>query len=315
MGLLGLLILTLTSPPGTAETGAGADGTAPTPSAEGPSPELAAERQACLRCHGRPNLVYRNPTDGELISLYIAGDALSESAHGELGCLDCHRRSYRRYPHPERAGPREFDCIGCHRGDDQGPHHWDAIDEEFQRSVHALSDSPRAADFSCHACHDPHRFRPAQVGEPLREIVSRHNEVCLACHQTLTAPYTVSHDWLPNPHAHWRSVRCVECHTPVSEHAHHEILPAAESRVNCSGCHASNPQLLARLYHFRSEEDIARHGLLAKAILNEAYVIGMSRSPTLDALGLALLGLTLLGLGAHALGRYLAHRSKKARPD
>jgi hypothetical protein len=275
----------------------------------------AADRRACLRCHAMTTLAYRNPDNGLIVDLSIDPQALAHSAHGEMACLDCHRRSYRRYPHPDRAAPREFDCVGCHRGEGEDlPHHWDGIDAEFQRSVHAISDAPEAADFSCHSCHDPHRFRMAAVGEPIRDIVSRHNAVCMSCHQDVIAPHTQSHDWLPNRDAHWGSVRCVDCHTPTVGHAHHEILPAAESAQNCVGCHSTTPQLLARLYRFRSEEDIARSGLLAKAIFNEAYVVGMSRSPTLDRISLIIMGLLVLLLTAHGIGRYLVHRAR-SRPE
>jgi hypothetical protein len=88
-------------------------------------------------------------------------------------------------------------------------------------------------------------------------------------------------------------------------------LPAEESAENCVDCHSTNPQLLARLYHFRSEEDIARRGLLAQAVFNEAYVVGMSKSPMLDRISLMIIGLMVLLLTAHGVGRYLAHRANR----
>ncbi|NCC28467.1 MAG: nitrate reductase [Gammaproteobacteria bacterium] len=274
--------------------------------------EAAADRHACLRCHAMPTLAYRNPETGEIVDLSIDREGLAHSVHGELACIDCHRRSYRRYPHPDRPAPGDLDCIGCHEDDDRNlSRGWVDIDAEFKRSVHAVSDSPKAAGFSCHSCHDPHRFRPAAVGEPLVQIVRNHNAVCLSCHEKLVAPYSNSHDWLPNRDAHWGSVRCVDCHTPVALFASHDILPAAESEQNCVSCHSANPQLLARLYHFRSEEDIARSGLLAKAVFNEAYVVGMSRSPALDRLSLIIMGLTVLLLAVHGVGRYLARRANR----
>lgn len=274
--------------------------------------EAEADQRACLRCHAMPTLAYRNPDDGRILDLSIDRNALAHSVHGELACIDCHRRSYRRYPHPERAAPGDLDCIGCHEDEDDGlSRGWADIDKEFHLSVHATSDAPEAAGFSCHSCHDPHRFRTAEVGEPIGQIVRNHNDVCMSCHQELVAPQSISHDWLPNRDAHWKSVRCVDCHTPVALYANHQILPAEQSAQNCVGCHSTDSQLLARLYHFRSEEDIARSGLLAKALYNEAYVVGMSKSPLLDRLSLALLGLVFLMLMAHGLGRYLAHRATR----
>ncbi|UHD17023.1 cytochrome c3 family protein [Thiocapsa bogorovii] len=274
--------------------------------------EASADRHACLRCHAMSTLAYRDPDDGEIVDLSIDREGLAHSVHGELACIDCHRRSYRRYPHPNRPAPGDLDCIGCHEDDDHDlSRGWIDIDAEFKRSVHAVSDAPEALGFSCHSCHDPHRFRPAVVGEPIARIVRNHNEVCLSCHMQLVGPSSTSHDWLPNRDAHWTSVRCVDCHTPVAVFAHHEILPAEDSEQNCVSCHSADPQLLARLYQFRSEEDIARRGLLAKAVFNEAYVVGMSKSPALDRLSLVIMGLMVLLLAAHGLGRYLARRANR----
>jgi hypothetical protein len=272
----------------------------------------AADRHGCLRCHAMSTLAYRDPENGEIVDLSIDREGLAHSVHGEMACIDCHRRSYRRYPHPDRPAPGDLDCIGCHEDEDRNlSRGWVDIDAEFKRSVHAVSDSPKAAGFSCHSCHDPHRFRPAAVGEPIVEIVRNHNEVCLSCHEKLVASLSTSHDWLPNRDAHWASVRCVDCHTPIAVFAHHEILPADKSEKNCVSCHSTDSQLLARLYQFRSEEDIARRGLLAKAVFNEAYVVGMSKSPTLDRLSLIIMGLMVLLLAAHGVGRYLARRANR----
>lgn len=274
--------------------------------------EAEADQRACLRCHAMSTLAYRNPEDGRIVDLSIDREALAHSVHGELACIDCHRRSYRRYPHPDRPAPGDLDCIGCHEDEDDNlSRGWVDIDKEFHLSVHAVSDAPEAAGFSCHSCHDPHRFRTAAVGEPIAQIVRKHNEVCLSCHVELVAPASLSHDWLPNRDAHWSSVRCVDCHTPVALFANHRILPAEESAENCVDCHSTNPQLLARLYQFRSEEDIARRGLLAKAVFNEAYVVGMSKSPMLDRISLMIIGLMVLLLTAHGVGRYLAHRANR----
>jgi len=114
--------------------------------------EAAADRHACLRCHAMSSLAYRDPETSEIIDLSIDRDGLAHSVHGELACIDCHRRSYRRYPHPDRPAPGDMDCIGCHEGDDQNlSRGWVDIDAEFKRSVHAVSDSPKAAGFSCHS--------------------------------------------------------------------------------------------------------------------------------------------------------------------
>jgi hypothetical protein len=272
---------------------------------------VAGDQHACLRCHAMTNLAYRNPADGRIIDLSVDGGAFRHSIHGGLACVDCHLDSYRRYPHPELPAPGDLDCIGCHREDDKDlVRNWLDLAAQFKRSVHAVSKAPEAAGFSCHSCHDPHRFRPATVGEPIAAIVRSHNQVCLSCHQGLIVPASLSHGWLPNRNAHWDAVRCVDCHTPVAPPANHEILAAAQSAKQCVECHSTDSQLLVRLYHYQSQEDIARRGLIAKAVYNEAYVIGMSKSPALDRISLMLMGLLVLLLAAHGVGRYLARRTQ-----
>ena len=87
-----------------------------------------------------------------------------------------------------------------------------------------------------------------------------------------------------------------------------QILAAKDSNFDCVSCHSKEARLLDRLYQYRSETELARRGWLSQAVFNEAYVVGMSRSPLLDALGLGVIGLTLLGLIAHGWGRYRAYR-------
>lgn len=266
----------------------------------------------CLRCHAMTNLAFRDPATGGIRELFVDKAALRASIHGDLGCIDCHSRTYRRYPHPQTARGQTRDCVGCHEDDDpDGPYRIDRIHEQFQDSVHLAPEAEGRESFGCPTCHNPHRFRPARIGDPLPDIVWEHNAVCLSCHADPPAGLADRHDaWLPNRAAHWRAARCVDCHTPADEDANHRILPAAESARDCVGCHSREAQLLNRLYAFRTAEEAERRDWLSRAILNEAYLIGISRSPTLDRLGLIALGLTLLVLIAHGLGRYLTGRSR-----
>lgn len=96
--------------------------------------------------------------------------------------------------------------------------------------------------------------------------------------------------------------------TPPGQPVSHQILAGKDSNTDCVKCHSKEPRLLDRLYRYRAEGELKGRGLWSQAIANESYVVGMSRSPLLDALGLGLIALTVLGLGAHAWGRYLAYR-------
>lgn len=259
-------------------------------------------------------IAYRDPQTREIVDLSLDPLALSHSVHGEMACTECHRRSYRRYPHPQQAERESFNCVGCHADDAiSATYDFNKIDAEYARSVHVAPGAKRAEEFSCHSCHDPHVFDVSRVGQEIAEIVRDGNQVCVSCHKRVQDPLSGSHDWLPKRDQHWSAVRCVECHTPVSDtpaRISHQILPAEDSNRACVACHSKDASLLNSLYAYRSEEELARQGLLSKALFNEAYIIGMSRNPTLDRISLVIIALTLLVLAGHGLARYLTHRRR-----
>lgn len=276
--------------------------------------DQSAENQRCLRCHAMATLAYRDRETGAVRDLSLSPVHLARSVHGEMDCTECHRKSFRRFPHPDQLKPNELSCVGCHEDDPrEDPYPFTVIDAEYQQSVHARSQAPAAADFSCHSCHDPHRFRAAQVGDGIEQIVQTHNQVCLSCHQTLRDPRSPAHTWLPNRTAHFGAARCIDCHTPTGVLPSHTILAAADSARDCVGCHSADARLRQRLYDFRSAEELERSGWLSKAIYNEAYVVGLSRNPTIDRLALAGLGVMVLLLIGHAAGRYLVWRDRGGR--
>ncbi len=278
------------------------------------APVAAAEvSDDCQRCHGMATLGYRDPITREIIDLHVDAAAFAASDHGNMACVDCHDRDYRTYPHALTIADEDLDCVGCHR-EDREPRGsaYQRIDEEFLRSVHAQS--PTDADptsklpMGCHDCHNPHSFRAARPGDDIAAIVSANNAVCLSCHQAVADPLDAAHAWLPNPDRHWTAVRCIDCHAPVAEHRSHDVLVADQGNRDCVNCHSRNATLLNQLYSYRSETDLAEKGLVAKAVYNDSYIVGMSRSPTIDAIGLGVIALMLLGIGAHAFGRWRVYR-------
>lgn len=279
--------------------------------------EAEKENRACLRCHAMETIAYRDPVSREIVDLSIDPRLLPHSVHGELACTECHRKSYRRYPHPEEAERESFSCVGCHEDDPaEATYQLKTLESEYARSIHVAPGAKHADRFSCHSCHDPHVFKVSRVGTEIAQVVRDGNEVCLSCHEKARDPQLGSHAWLPKRDAHWAAVRCVDCHTPLADdpsRISHQILAAEDSNRDCVACHSRDARLLNRLYQYRSEEDLARRGLFAKAIFNEAYIVGMSRSPLVDWISLLIIGLTLLVLTAHGLGRYLAHRRRRNR--
>ena len=257
----------------------------------------------CLRCHGMETLAYRASLSGDVVNLYVNPEQYQKSNHKRLECLACHAADYSHYPHPENIKSENLYCLDCHKDDPKFvPFRFAEIEPAFQNSIHAKQFPEQ---FSCFSCHNPHQFKVSRVGDDISEIVSYDNKICLNCH---SEQLILSHQWLPNPQLHWRSVRCVECHTPAGTHFSHKILAAKDSVKNCVSCHSKEATLLTSLYKYRSQEDLQKTGWFNKAVFNNAYIIGMSRNETVDRWSLIILLLIIAGLFAHGLGRFLTKR-------
>jgi hypothetical protein len=268
----------------------------------------------CMRCHWMETMAYRDRDTRKIVDLSIDRDVYRHSVHADLACRDCHARGYKHYPHRTSSADEALHCVGCHaeRGDDGAPDLTD-ISLEFQKSVHAIEAS---RPFDCFSCHNPHTFRPVEDGAPVEAVVATTNRLCLDCHTKLDTPVPKGHEWLPKPREHWASVRCIECHTPVEGRdmyqPSHALLGAPESNRNCVECHTQGSELLSQLYNYRAAEQREQEGFFAQALYNDAYIVGMSRSPLIDRIGLALAALMVLGVIAHGFGRYLAYRKQRA---
>jgi hypothetical protein len=289
----------------------------PPVAATAPDRPAVADNRLCLRCHAMATLGYRDPATGAVIDLAVDPHAFTGSVHGTLACTECHDPGYRDYPHPHALAATRPDCVGCHerlKDAAERTYRFTSIDAEYQRSIHATSDQAAARGFGCHSCHDPHAFQVSQVGKPIGAVVHDDNRVCRSCHEGPDRPLAAHHAWLPERERHWEQVRCLDCHTPVRADegpVSHEVRQATQANRDCVGCHSRESRLLERLYRYRSGEDLATRGWINLAVFNEAYVVGMSRSDTLDRLGLGVLGLTILGLAGHAFGRYRAYRRSR----
>ncbi|MEO5341704.1 MAG: cytochrome c3 family protein [Magnetococcus sp. MYC-9] len=280
--------------------------------------QARADDQNCLRCHGMKGMAYLDPVTGGLHNLAIDPAAMAASSHAKLGCRACHGPGFEVYPHFEEAKQEALHCLECHKGNDSFPYaRFEAIEKGFVRSRHAQAMPDR---FSCFSCHDPHVFHslfqtPLQ-GLPAR--VRQDNAICRNCHnhseqiKALTGrplpSLTHSHAWLPDLERHWQAVRCVECHTGSSRPSDHLILDKTLALRECVSCHARNSLLLGKLYRYQAGEERQKVGFVHALVMNNAYVIGMTRNLWLDWGSLALLGLTLLVLLAHGVARWLFTR-------
>ncbi|MCU0227086.1 MAG: hypothetical protein MUF01_05565 [Bryobacterales bacterium] len=272
----------------------------------------------CLGCHGT------QPTgNAEVVARIRAApvDAarFSASAHGDKSCIFCHY-GFSQFPHTEKVLQRKKpQCSSCHRGAKY--EHWGfpEIKEEFDASIHKTAQGDA---FTCFSCHDPHTFQPSRDTRSIPLTVEYSNSLCIECHRdqqqmqlrfgvTKPALETI-HAFLPNRELHWRTVRCLDCHTaPNQRMVSHKILPKAQAVRNCVECHSQESRLLTQLYIHRVKEERQTAGFLNSVVLNDAYVVGMTRNRYLDAASIALAAITFAGIFLHALGRFVAGRRGK----
>lgn len=292
----------------------------------GPSPEAIEKarkaNEQCFSCHAEEAL--RNPPRPDLDLKKLREvvrdrDTFHNSDHGRLACAKCHSEGYEDFPHASDAKDMTSTCSDCHS------RKADKIDAEFQKSVHAKNLSEV---FTCTTCHDPHLMRvAARLSDP-GKIVAQDNRVCLGCHdsdQTFAkfAPEKKSrplideiHSWLPNTRLHWQSVRCVECHTPVSQDMlSHEILNKERAERKCVSCHTVDSALKVRLYRHLATQEQNQYGFMNSIMIGKSYIVGATRNQVLDDVLLALAGLTVLGVAGHGLLRFIASRLRRRNRD
>ncbi len=219
------------------------------------------------------------------------------SNHKSFSCTDCHSEEYVNFPHAgELRMEQKYNCIDCHGGDENfAMYHFEEIEAEYQESIHFKLEEE---GFTCWKCHDPHSYKISiRTNENLKETILYDNNICLNCHsdyrqfQLLSDREEINilkkHDWLPDQAAHFKSVRCIECHTKINDSilVSHLIVPKEEAVRRCNECHSQNSILMASLYKFQSKEQRS-DGFFNGIILNQSYVIGANRNEYLNLLSL-----------------------------
>lgn len=286
------------------------------------------DNRECLKCHGQVYYTYYNDwierdVKERMNPYYIVDSAaFYRSNHWNFKCIDCHSMDYATFPHPgELRFEPQYSCMDCHEGDENyAQFNFEGINEEFLVSVHS---ERHAEEFTCWMCHDPHTYHiSARNSENLMATIRYDNEICMSCHADAGKLGLLSdreifnmvgrHDWLPNQLAHFKSVRCIECHAEVNENimVAHKILPKEQAVKKCVECHSKNSILLASLYKFQVQEKREKQGFLNAAILTETYVIGANRNVFLNVASLVIFGLVVIGIAIHAVMRKIT--AKKA---
>ncbi|MBF0424518.1 MAG: hypothetical protein HQL66_01680 [Magnetococcales bacterium] len=273
----------------------------------------------CERCHGMATMAYRDQRTGRLVNLFVDQKKLAQSSHKTETCLDCHSSGFKKFPHDAASRLETRHCVDCHVENKHfSRKKFEKIEREFLNSVHFQAMPDR---FDCFSCHDPHTFQSTTKETEVSLTVARDNAICLGCHDTPVGAVTdvaaaskkrvvnleVAHGWLPEVKLHWRAVRCLECHTPTLGGSH-VIVKATYAERDCVSCHSHDSILKTKLYKYRAQEDRQKAGFINSAVLNDAYIVGMTRNRWVDDASLALVGLTLLGVSLHGLGRWFAAR-------
>jgi hypothetical protein len=146
--------------------------------------------------------------------------------------------------------------------------------------------------------------------DDIREAIVYDNNICLKCHSNfrnftlLTDREEIdiveTHDWLPNQVAHFRSVRCIECHTEISDSIliAHKLLPKEQAVQRCAECHSSDSHLMHTLYKFQSKEK-RKAGFVNGVIINDSFVIGANQNIWLNRISVLVFVSTLLVILVH----------------
>jgi hypothetical protein len=279
------------------------------------------DNEACFRCHGEPKFQLPAETGERTLTRHMCQDYLIpreeyyQGNHRSFACLDCHSYEYENFPHPLEPRLEEpWACVDCHGGDEAYAHYqFEKIQEEYLQSVHHLA----IEEFTCWKCH-PHSYRiNIRNTTNLKATIAYDNSICLSCHgnysqfELLTdregINITQTHDWLPNEALHFQNVRCIECHTRISDSilVAHLVQPKELAVRRCTECHSENSLLLATLYKFQAREARDEFGFLNAIVMNEAFLIGANRNRFLNIISVVIFGMVILGIGIHITFRVI----------
>lgn len=286
--------------------------------------DFVDENEACFECHAETKYsLYDEYFDREIPQSMcpdkiVDRDEYYSMVHKSFACLDCHAYEYEEFPHPLEARLEQpFACIDCHGYDeDYAEYRFEDIQVEYEASIHHQENPD---NFSCWKCHDPHTYRLfiSNDERTITEAIAYNNEICLSCHsdfsryELLTDREEINiidkHSWLPNQTAHFSSVRCIECHTAISDSVlvAHQVQPKDMAVKKCAECHSKNSILMASLYKFEARESRTKLGFINGVILNEAYVIGANRNQFLVLAGIVIFLIALGGITIHIIARII----------
>ncbi len=237
------------------------------PPTSGPIPAL--DSASCLNCHEAQKAhIEVASKDGESRKLgTINTKKFSQSAHGQLNCLDCHHEiTDSKAQHSKAPGVAPPNCVTCHEK------LWAQVDKggmgsarerlglvvtnmhAYKNSFHARpdADDPSKPKAFCEDCHSSHAFMVPDKNDPKRNEWRKDiPATCGAkCHEEQLELYTDS------IHGHGalkvgdpKAAVCTDCHTT------HAITNTSSEQfkltnVNaCGNCHKNELKAYTDTYH------------------------------------------------------------------
>ena len=261
--------------------------------------------ETCLACHGQVGM---KSEKGKNIS--INPNAHAASAHGILGCQDCHT-SIKEFPHPAKIA--KVQCATCHTEESA------ALPKSIHGTlgaadacaachgnVHEISAAPKLVPQKCAECHQQQvndfqesaHGRAAKSGDP-------DAPTCASCHGGIHAVQPSTEQGATVSKAHM-ALTCAQCHSnpqfvdrhkipiahPVEQYlnsVHGRAVAQGKDAASCSDCHSAHlivpaSDARSRVNHWRVAETCgACHQQIARTYLasvhGQAMASGMHDAP------------------------------------
>lgn len=275
----------------------------------------------CLSCHANRYYTYANQDSSQTIRHKMFKDLIIDTLefyqnnHKSFACTDCHSSEYNTLPHTSdlKLEPM-LSCLDCHGDSEFMPGlNFQTITDEYAKSVHATRENSHT---SCWSCHNPHSYRiTTRSQHNLSEVVAYDNSICLECHSGMgkfdllygdpKSTLIAKHAWLPNAINHFKSARCIECHTEIREDmlVAHNIRPKEEAVKTCAACHSADSRLKHTLYKYQLQQDREEQGVVKAFFSNRMMAVGTNPSPFLNLVSLILFAMAIGGVIIHSLIR------------
>ncbi len=278
------------------------------------------QEKLCLNCHLSSNTTKYSKS---LIDYEksVHGRAITNGNQFAAACIDCHgTHDLKKASSPSSSvasGKIPDVCGKCHI----------TISQEYKASIHGQSLKKGNKDApGCTYCHGEHAIQTQPRID--KQLISKNQMnfdnlqttkmiQCVECHANseMMGKYNIltidkAHDWLPNLSTHYKTVRCVDCHSVYEPpHMSHNILTPEQTIKRCDECHSKNSVLMTMLYKHEKQKSREKLGFINGTVLSDAYVIGTTRNIFLDVLSLSMFGLIIFGIIIHGAIRWYFRKS------